>query len=162
MKQKQLQEMFEYKDGNLIYRVRRGATGKIGNVAGSICKINGYRRIPIDKKFYRAHRLVWIYYNGEIPIGLDIDHINRVKTDNRIQNLRLATNAQNTQNVTKRKDCSSGYKGVYYRKDVEKWVARIGIDNKRIHLGFYETAELAGEAYKSAAEKLHKEFACWE
>jgi len=162
MTKEQLHELFEYKDGNLIYKIRRGPRGKIGDVAGSICKTTGYRRIPINKKFHKAHRLVWIYYNGEIPIGLDIDHINRVKTDNRIQNLRLATNAQNTQNVTKYKINTSGYKGVHYRKDVEKWVARISIDNKRIHLGFYETAELAGEAYKSAAEKLHKEFACWE
>lgn len=161
MKQ-QLNELFDYKDGQLIYKINTAKCIKIGDIAGSICKTNGYRVIRINKILYKAHRLIWIYFNGDIDTALQIDHINHIRSDNRIENLRLATRSQNGSNTTKQKNNTSGYKGVSWSKQYKKWVAQIMKNKKLIYLGLFATPELAHAAYIAAAEKLHKEFACWE
>lgn len=109
-----------------------------------------------------AHRLIWMFHYGDISDGLEIDHIDRNSKNNRIENLRLSTSSQNKCNRSKRKDCSSGYKGVETSKTTKKYRARIRYNNKKIHLGYFDTAELARDAYVAAATKLHGDFACWE
>jgi len=161
MTKEQLHELFEYKDGNLIWKVRCGCRGKIGEVSGTI-KTNGYRVIIINYKNYRAHRLIWIFHNGDITTSSQVDHINQIKHDNRIENLRLATNSQNNSNRPKRKDNKSGFKGVSWHKLKKKWQAFITHNNKTIYLGCFTTPELAHDAYIAAAAKLQGEFACWE
>jgi hypothetical protein len=156
-----LNEMFDYKDGNLFYKIKTGLRVKIGDVAGSV-KTNGYRQIIINYKAYRAHRLIWMFHNGDIKTGLEIDHINQNKSDNRIENLRLATRSQNKSNGKKYKNNTSRFKGVCWHKRNKKWVAQIKYNNKKIYLGYFATPELAREAYVAAAEKLHGDFACWE
>ena len=156
--QQELQERFDYKDGNLIYKIKVAQRVKIGDIAGRL-NSRGYIHIGINNKYYQAHRLVWVYHNADIPFGLEIDHINGVKNDNRISNLRLATRSENACNTVKRKDNTSGYKGVSFYKYSNKWEARIIINGKQIYLGNFDTAELASEAYKSAADKHHKQFA---
>ena len=106
MNKELLHELFEYKNGNLIYKISTAKCIKIGEVAGNI-NTNGYRRIVINKKVYQAHRLIWMFHNGDIETGLQIDHINQIKDDNRIENLRLATRSQNkskTQEKSSKKD----------------------------------------------------------
>lgn len=99
---------------------------------------------------------------GKPEKGFEIDHINGDTLDNRKENLRLATHAQNKHNRGKLKNNTSGIKGICWHKDRRKWHARIGIDGKRIHLGLFPTKELASQAYKDAAKKYHKQFAYYE
>ena len=154
-----LRERFDYKDGQLIYK-EPACKNKIkaGDVVGGFGR-DGYSRVMINYKRYPLHRLIWIYHNGDIPDGIKIDHINRLREDNCIDNLRLATRSQNQHNRSKSKNNSSGFKGVYWDKKLKNWRATIGRNNKRQHLGNFSTPELASEAYKAAADRLHKEFA---
>jgi hypothetical protein len=94
-----------------------------------------------------------LYVYGEWP-KLNIDHINRNPSDNRLVNLRDVTQKQNRQNASKRSDNTSGYPGVYWFKRDSKWVANIKHDYKLIHLGLFESLEEAVAARK-AAEKLY-------
>jgi hypothetical protein len=95
---------------------------------------------------------------GEDPGEKRIDHINGKKWDNRIENLRLATCAENNRNQKRRRNNRSGYKGVYYGG--RAWKARIVFDGKTIQLGRYKTRQEAHAAYCKAATELHGEFAC--
>ena len=70
-----------------------------------------------------------------------IDHINRIKTDNRIENLRLVTKSQNNQNTSKQMNNTSGYKNIYWRKDNNKWIVRFQLNGKKIHYGWFENIE---------------------
>ena len=157
MTQEQLRSIFDYKDGQLIWKIRTSPCIQIGDAAGYINK-RGYIQIGINKKLYQAHRLVWIYHNGDIPIEIEIDHINQIKDDNRIENLRLATRCQNQHNKSKLRNNASGYKGVYLEKSRNKWRSKITINKKFICLGRFDTPEEASIAYNKASIKYHKEF----
>lgn len=88
-----------------------------------------------------------------------IDHINRDKTDNRLANLRVCTTRENNFNRRGWSKSKTGFKGVTYDNRKKKYKARIGIDNKRIHIGYFDTAEEASRAYNEMAEKLYGEYA---
>lgn len=122
--------------------------------AGTMC--GGYANIRINRRGYAAHRLAWLYMTGEWPT-LDVDHENRIKTDNRWGNLRLATRAQNNANALKRSRNKSGFKGVTAFR--QKWCAWIRADYKSIYLGLYDSPEEAHEAYLSAARERWGAFA---
>jgi len=113
----------------------------------------------VNGKLYRAHRLVWLYFYGEWPKA-DIDHINRVKDDNRLENLRDVSRSQNKQNQGASIRNKVGIKGVYpYRnngKQTGKWAAAICHRGKGHFLGAYSTIEEAQAAYASAASVLHE------
>lgn len=105
------------------------------------------------------HRLVM-----SPPPGITVDHINGNPLDNRRKNMRLATRSQNAMNRGPDADNASGYKGVYRHKGAKTpktkpWIALIQANRKRRHLGCFETAQEAHEAYKRAAIELHGEFA---
>lgn len=118
---------------------------KKGDIAGCKNK-NGYIVLSIAGRKMLAHRVAWLFSNGEFPVG-NLDHINRNKSDNRISNLREATYAQNAQNRTKNVCNKSGYKGVIWHKRDKKWQASITVNKKCIHLGYYSSVEEANEAY---------------
>ena len=153
--QKLLRERFDYKDGQLIYKVITNRKIKFGSVAGNF-NDQGYIVVQIDGKKHRVHRLIWIYHNGDIPNGLQIDHINNIRNDNRVENLRLATDTQNKYNRSKLKNNTSGFKGVHFFQN--KWAATIRVNNKQKYLGRRDTKEAAYELYKAAAIKYHGEF----
>lgn len=117
--------------------------------------------IQVDGRWYRRSRISWALYHGEWPpTDLYIDHINGIRADNRIENLRLATPTQNQQN-------KAGYgvysKGVTWRQRHEKpYQAKIRVDGKRIHLGSFATEEEASNAYQEACLKYHGEYACYD
>jgi len=90
---------------------------------------------------------------------LEVDHINQNKLDNRKNNLRLCTKAENRMNRSKYKTNTSGEKGVYFHKRDTVWTAQIGISGKRIHLGYFKEKKNAVKAYNLAAVKYHGEFA---
>ena len=127
-----------------------------GKAAGGLSN-NGYIWISIKYKLYYAHRLAWFYVHGVWP-DRQVDHIKNPITDNRICNLRLATHSQNMKNRKIHKNNTSGYKGVTWRKDKNKWQAQIKVNGKKYRLGRFDCPKKAHEAYCEAAEKLHGEF----
>jgi hypothetical protein len=123
-----------------------------GSVAGDV-KPTGYRYIGVCGQRYRAHRLAWFYMYGEWPKG-EIDHINRNRDDNRIDNLRDVSRSLNCKNTALRRDNTSGRKGIYWYGDRLMWRASISIDGRLKHLGWFDTKEKAIAA-REANEKLH-------
>lgn len=121
----------------------RQYTTKVGDVAGSI-ENTGYISIRINKVSYLAHRLAWFYCFEEWPESY-IDHIDRDKTNNALDNLREATAFENSRNRAINKNNTSGYPGVYKRGS--KWRAEIIIKGIKKYLGTFSTAHEAHLAY---------------
>jgi len=120
--------------------------------------VHTYRVINLFGRQWRAHRLAWWYVHGVYPAAL-VDHKNNDPADNRIDNLRLATEAQNSRNTKLSKTNTSGYKGVYWCSYRNRWRAAITINSKPVQLGRFKTPEEAHAAYCAAAARLHGEFA---
>lgn len=102
---------------------------------------------------YRAHRVVWAMCKGKPPMR-HIDHINGDRADNRIKNLRDVSNHENTKNRFRRQDNTSGAVGVVWKKQAQKWTAKIGVAGKTLHLGYFESFE-AAQAARQTAEVEH-------
>jgi len=140
--------------GVLTWRVARGSNAPAGGVAGCD-RGDGYRRIEIDGRRIYAHRIAWAISIGEWPVS-QIDHVNGIRDDNRLANLREATHAENHQNRRRsQRNSKSGFLGVHFRKNVGKWQAGINIGRERKYLGLFATAELAHAAYLAAKADLH-------
>ncbi|WOU46057.1 HNH endonuclease [Citrobacter portucalensis] len=131
-----LNSILDYRDGALFWKKNAGPKGKKNRLAGSD-NGRGYLQVKIRGRLTMAHRIVWVMHNGDIPEGFQIDHINHVRNDNRISNLRLVTGSGNNRNTSLRKDNSSGRIGVYWRKDSRKWSAKIRVDDKLINIGTF-------------------------
>ena len=117
---------------------------------------NGYLRIGILGGSYAAHRLSWLYVYGKFPINM-IDHINGIRADNRIENLRDVTCAINNQN---RRNCTNNKKttktlGVTYIKSRNKFEAQLKLNGKKIYLGRFNTLEEASKKYIASKRKYH-------
>ena len=121
-----------------------------GTIAGAI-EENGYCYIRVNKRARLAHRAAFAWVYGRWPIN-QIDHINGNKCDNRICNLREASSQQNAANTPRRKDNTSGFKGVRPAKTEGKWWANIYVNGKIKYLGTYDSPELAHQAYLKAAD----------
>lgn len=122
---------------------------------------NGYIAIairhPSGTKTIMAHRVAWQLYYGRNPADR-IDHINNIKTDNRIANLRECCQRQNVGNYGVKGNNTSGYRGVRWDADRGKWSASIGMNGKKKNLGRYDTVEQAYAAYCAAASAYYGEF----
>jgi hypothetical protein len=152
---------YEPETGHFYWRKNRRGMAKAGMRAGSI-NSGGYVMIAFLGHPYTAHKLAWILYYGSEPKYITpgrggIDHINGDKADNRICNLRLATNSQNQANQRKSRS-SCGFKGVA-KSSPNRWEAKIRVNGKRIYLGNSPTPEGAHELYRQAAIKFFGEFA---
>lgn len=119
--------------------------------------VHKYLCICINKRKYRAHRLAWLYTNGEWPEN-DIDHVNGNPVDNRIDNLREATRSQNNYNTKIRTDNNSGHKNVSWHKQRNKWTVRFRIDGKYKSYGLYDCLELASLVASELRAKYHGVF----
>lgn len=139
--------------GEFTWLVSTSNRIKVGDRAGNLSK-TGYRQIQINNKRYYEHRLAWLYHYGYLPTK-QIDHKNGDPTDNRIDNLREATDAENKQNLVKYKNNSSGFMGVTFHKESGKWLARINKGGKAYRLGLFNTPEEAHDAYLKAKANLH-------
>jgi len=148
--QERLKELLHYNPETGIFtnRVSRSNV-KAGDVAGAV-RPNGYIHIRIDKKYYLSHRLAWMFVHGNFP-EWEVDHINRVRHDNRITNLRAAHPQQNQKNTKTRTDNTSGIKGVYWDARSNIWHAEIMTGRKKCYLGCHKdlvevvARRLAGE-----------------
>lgn len=134
---------------------RIGARGGYphGSVVGT--KKDGYVLVGLFCSQYRAHHIAWLMMTGDWPpVDMDVEHIDRNRSNNRWSNLRLATRSQNNMNAGVRSDNKSGVRGVGQRKDTGKWYARIRAHNVLHLLGHYDTFEEACAA-RAEAEKIH-------
>lgn len=111
----------------------------IGRVAGTLDS-RGYLQVNLKGRVYKAHRLAWLIANGSID-DRQTDHINRDRTDNRLINLRLVSNGDNSKNHSLHKNNSSGHVGVSRNKRSDKWEAYITSNGKRMHLGLFFNQE---------------------
>lgn len=131
-----------------------------GKPAFNYIGVGGYRSGKFQGIKLYAHRVAWMYLYGEWPLG-DVDHINRNRSDNRKENLRLATRSENIRNSTMHFDSPVGYKGVRKHRSIPGlYEARIYINKKMVRIGKFNSAIEAREAYIAAAEKHFGEFAC--
>lgn len=153
--QARLKEVLDYDPvtGIFTWLVDRGGKAKAGSVAGRMVGRN-YFQIRVDGRDYYAHRLAWLYVYGEFPTN-HLDHMNRNPSDNRIENLRPATQAENLQNMRKLRSNTSGIIGVCWDKQSQKWRAQIKLNGRKIYLGLYNTIDEAAIARASAKAKLH-------
>lgn len=154
--QERLVEMFEYESKTGMLRRRDPKRKpypwrKIGTKGQ-------YLATTIDGRTYYLHRLVWVYHKGTTPKM--IDHINRDTSDNRIENLRECTNAQNQYNSRRKANNRSGRKGVVRHDNCpgKPWQAKIVVNGKVISLGYYENIDDAAKAYARASAKYAKAF----
>lgn len=154
--QERLKEVLDYDPGTGLFRWRSYRCGRA--LAGAVCGTDngkGYLTIHIDLVHYKAHRLAWLYVHGVWPEDR-IDHINGIKGDNRLANLREAnkfTNSQNQRRAQSHNKC--GYLGVHQR-DNGRFRASIRVNSKLLSLGTFDTPEHAHKAYVEAKRRLHE------
>lgn len=153
-----LKELLHYDPytGRLTWLVDRKGPARAGCEAG--CDNGqGYRRIYVDGKPYKGHRLAWFYMTGQWP--REVDHINGDRSDNSWANLREVTRSQNKMNFSVYRSNSSGYPGVSYYRRTGKWKAQIQKAGQKTFLGYHDTPEQAAAAYERAANELFGEYA---
>lgn len=144
-------EIFEYKDGKLFWAVNRNSSTRVGDEAGFTTP-EGYRRVRLNKRTHAAHRVIWEIFNGPIPDDLQIDHINGIRSDNRIENLRIVTARENSQNRVLHRN--GRLVGCSWNKRKHKWYAHLQVGGTIAHLGYFDTEEKAHAAYCRATEML--------
>lgn len=151
-----LRSNFDYRsDGNLIRKISAGSS-KAGSVIG-YTDSKGYKKTTIYKQNFSVHQLIWMYHYGSIP--RQIDHEDTNPSNNRIENLRAATQSENQQNTKLRSNNTSGFKGVGFHKVTAKYAAYIRLNGKSSHIGLFSCPKEAALAYNKAAKELFGEFA---
>lgn len=129
-----------------------------GRTAGTMSK-GGYLRTSIERKMYANNRIAWKMYYGFDPVGV-VDHEDGDKLNNRISNLRDASQRQNTYNQVRRVDNTTGYKGVVFCKIMKKFTINLRVDGVKLRRRYFETPEAANDYVVGARARLHGEFAC--
>lgn len=153
-----LRELLHYDLTTGIFTWRKTTSNRVkaGAVAGVIQK-RGYIFIGLDGERHLAHRLAWLHVTGSWPES-DVDHADRVRTNNAWSNLRLATNAENQHNSGRRRNNTSGIPGVNWDARRSCWVAKICRDRKQHYLGSFDSLQAAADAYARAKRALHPFF----
>lgn len=147
---------FKPKTGEFRWKVSNSNRVRAGDIAGSVCRLTGYRLIGVHGVLYRANRLAWFWMTGEWPNG-QVDHANGHRADDSWRNLRVATPQQNTVNSKRQSNNTSGFKGVH--KHGSRFRARLRRHGKSFSLGVFNTAEEAHAAYRVVADRYDGEFA---
>ena len=145
----QLVKLFSYDEETGI--LKRISGQYRGNIAGSEDS-SGYVQARVNGKKYMAHHIIWCMMTGDWP-EVEVDHINRIRNDNIWSNLRLAMPAENSQNKGLYKNNKSGV--ITWNKELRKWRARIRINGRLTHLGYFEKQEDARDAYILAKNEHH-------
>lgn len=154
--QDELKSILNYDPETGLFTWIRSKLSRLNGMIAGYSSKSGYVEIRINYILYRSHQLAWIYENGQIDEGKEIDHMNGDKSDNRIVNLRMVTRRTNMENRVKASaKNSTGNLGVSWDKVNNKWVAQIGVSGKNIKLGRYLNPEDAHQSYLSAKRKYH-------
>jgi hypothetical protein len=149
--------LFSYADGVLYWKnPSNPKKTPEGSIAGTV-SARGYIHVQYKRKIYKAHRLIFLMFNGYMSDI--IDHIDGNILNNRPENLREATHLGNAQNAKRRKDNSSGVKNVCWHKRLNKWGVSLSIRGKIHHFGYFEDLELAALMASEARDKYHGHFA---
>lgn len=153
--QSRLKEILDYDKttGIFVWTTRKKYSLKIGSVAGTK-NAQGYIDIQIDNIKHKAHRLAWLYCYGKFP-EKNIDHINKIRNDNSIKNLREANHSENGQNRTLNKSNTSGFRNVTYHKPAKKWYAYLRLKNKIVYSGFFSSAEEASKTIEQKRKEIY-------
>ena len=153
--QEEAARLFEYRDGSLYRKVTTNYNAKAGDLVGVVQK-RGYLRVRACSKQYLVHRLIFLIHHGYMPETLD--HIDGDPTNNRIENLRDATQQQNCYNRRVRKDNKTGATNIYWKKQIQKWCVNLSINGKTKHFGYFKDFELAELIATEARVKYRSEF----
>lgn len=158
MTQDEVKKLFTYRNDGVLIRKTDGGrhNNKIGQVAGGEHG-DGYYKIRVGSERQKLHRVIFLYHHGYLPDR--IDHIDTNPSNNRIENLRECTSQQNSCNAKMSKANSSGFKGVYWRNDRSRWVAKITFKGKKYTAGSFKDINEAAEAANKKRIELHGEFA---
>lgn len=153
-----LHALFEYRDGDLFWRVPAGPRGliKAGSKAGTMHP-DGYKSVRIKNIMLKQHRVIFHMFHGFCPKV--IDHIDGNPSNNRIENLREATFSQNSWNSRGQARKLDGIKGVYWHKNKKLWIASCAINKRLHHIGYFQDKKDAEKAVMEFREKHHGEFA---
>lgn len=146
--QQQALEAFEYRDGELYWKVPKSIRIKVGDKIDGLDAC-GYKRVRFNGRLYRVHRIIFLMHHGYFPQY--IDHINGIRTDNKIENLREVTASQNA--------CNRPAKGVIWRKNIKHYEVSIQVNKVKHYCGIYKDLELAELVAVMAKEKYHGQFA---
>ena len=157
MDQKTVLNTFRYEDGNLFYKNNVSAKQKAQAKAGYIDKKKGYVRVYFDNKLFYLHRIIFLMHYGYCPEI--IDHIDRNGLNNKIENLRPASRAQNQFNSKQMVNNTSGHKNVFWCKRANRWIVKFNINNKQIQCGMFKCINEAIDHAKICRNKYHKDFA---
>jgi hypothetical protein len=147
-----LKQLFDYRDGKLFWKTKKSRNTSIGRQLGFTTRtaVVPRRLTNIDGINYSVSRLVWTWHYGDIPKGLEVDHINRDTMDNRIENLRVVTKSQNLSN---RAVYGSG---VIWHKRAGKWNVQFSVKNKLRSFGYFKTKEQAEDVAQLVRSKLNE------
>lgn len=149
-------DVLEYREGNLFWKVAVGRRVRVGDPVGNDTG-DGHLQFQIKGVNCYVHRVIFLMHHGYLP--KQVDHKNNIVSDNRIENLREATHAENVRNCKIKCTNTSGVKGVFWSKRSGKWRVQICVNRKKKHLGYYDDLELAELVAIEAREKYHGEFA---
>jgi len=154
--QELVQSIFDYQDGNLIRKIGR----EIDLGVAGFKTPKGYIKVKIGKKAHAAHRIIFLWHHGFLPDV--IDHIDGNKSNNKIENLRSATKAENSANQKIRTTNTSGMKGVSWQTANKKWRVAICKNYKPIYLGLYDDYDLACLVAAEATDLYHGNFSAFK
>lgn len=149
----QVRAAFDYDPSTGVFRWKQHkCSNRVGQVAGCLHKPTGYWFLCLNEQKIKGHIAAWIITYGVHP-KVPIDHKDLDKSNNRISNLRLSSMSNNGANRPKMKRNTSGFKGVFWKKDSRFWLAQIRVRNRTIYLGIYKDKMEAVRAYDEAAVK---------
>jgi hypothetical protein len=151
-----LEDLFEYRDGNLYWKRYPDYSNK-SLVKAGFYHSTGYQVVKIYGKRHKVHRIIFMIHHGYVPKY--IDHIDGNKLNNNIENLRECNHNQNMHNRRISSNNTSGIKGITWRSDIKKWWPQLMVNNKRIYLGTYDDLELAELVIIEARNLYHGKFA---
>mgnify|MGYP001442142522 CR=1 FL=1 len=146
---------YDYETGVLYWRRRNSNRVPKTLEAGTQKKSSGYLYVRVHGRDYLVHRIVMLMCYGFYGEGLEVDHINHVRNDNRLCNLRFVTRSENNKNQSLSSRSTTGVTGVSFFKVRKKYTAHIGVNREFIHLGYFDTLEEAAEARRQADRKFN-------
>lgn len=147
-----VKSLFDYNNGHLIYKIRQGSRGSVGNIAGSLNPTDGRWYVKINGVKYSSYRIIFLWHKGFLPE--EVDHIDRDITNNRIENLREADRSLNNCNKGDYKNNKLGIKGVCFVASKQKYQAQV-YKNKVCYRKFFEDLDSAKEWVIIMRNKLH-------